>query len=143
MGEIFKRRIWCAWFIIQIKEIKTQSQNPVAFLNQRGHVCGDDVDLIDGRPVGSIRVSFGYYSKVEDADAVLELIEEHFVDASVEHAEGQPRAAVNLEQIVLYPIKSCGAMRVSSWKLSSAGLEMDRQFLVMRGRKVVTQKLLR
>ena len=125
------------------KRSRLKARNPVAFLNQRGHVCGDDVDLIDGRPVGSIRVSFGYYSKVEDADAVLKLIEEHFIDASVEDVEGHPTVAVHLEQIVLYPIKSCGAMRVSTWKLNSAGLEMDRQFLVMRGRKAVTQKHLR
>ena len=93
--------------------------------------------------MGSIRVSFGYYSKLEDADAVLELIEEHFVDVSIEDAKDHPRRVPILEQIVLYPVKSCGAMRVSSWKLSSAGLDMDRQFLIMRGRKAVTQKQLR
>lgn len=80
---------------------------------------------------------------MEDADAVLELIEDHFVDASGEVAEGHPRLSVILEQIVLYPIKSCGAMRADTWKLTSAGLEMDRQFVVMRGRKAVTQKQLR
>ena len=80
---------------------------------------------------------------MEDADAVLDLIEEHFIDASSEDAQGHPRMVLSLDQIVLYPIKSCGAMRVDSWKLSSAGLEMDRQFLIMRGRKAVTQKQLR
>ena len=80
---------------------------------------------------------------MEDADAVLELIEEHFIDVSVEDAKDHPRGVALLEQIVLYPVKSCGAMRVSSWKLSSAGLDMDRQFLIMRGRKAVTQKQLR
>lgn len=28
----------------------------------RGHLCGDHVDLIDGRPTGCLRVSFGYAS---------------------------------------------------------------------------------
>lgn len=74
---------------------------------------------------------------------MLELIVEHFIDVSVEDAKDHPRGVALLEQIVLYPVKSCGAMRVSSWKLSSAGLDMDRQFLIMRGRKAVTQKQLR
>ncbi|KAL6081937.1 hypothetical protein STEG23_002191, partial [Scotinomys teguina] len=41
---------------------------------QAGHVCGDDVDIIDGRPTGSVRVSFGYMSTLEDAQAFLRLI---------------------------------------------------------------------
>ena len=30
--------------------------------HKAGHVCGDDVDIVNGKPTGSIRVSFGYYS---------------------------------------------------------------------------------
>lgn len=41
---------------------------------QAGHVCGDDVDIIDGRPTGSVRVSFGYMSTLEDAQAFLRFI---------------------------------------------------------------------
>uniref|UniRef100_A0A8D0H6U7 Molybdenum cofactor sulfurase n=1 Tax=Sphenodon punctatus TaxID=8508 RepID=A0A8D0H6U7_SPHPU len=41
---------------------------------QAGHVCGDDVDLIDGCPTGSVRISFGYMSAFEDAQAFLKFI---------------------------------------------------------------------
>ncbi|KAM5305334.1 molybdenum cofactor sulfurase isoform 2-T2 [Glossophaga mutica] len=41
---------------------------------QAGHVCGDDVDLVDGQPTGSVRVSFGYMSTLEDAQAFLKFI---------------------------------------------------------------------
>ncbi|KFP80852.1 Molybdenum cofactor sulfurase, partial [Apaloderma vittatum] len=41
---------------------------------QAGHVCGDDIDLIDGRPTGSVRISFGYMSSFEDAQAFLKFI---------------------------------------------------------------------
>jgi molybdenum cofactor sulfurtransferase len=34
----------------------------VAANHAAGHVCGDNVDLIDGKPTGSIRISFGYFS---------------------------------------------------------------------------------
>uniref|UniRef100_A0A8C6Z1L9 Molybdenum cofactor sulfurase n=1 Tax=Nothoprocta perdicaria TaxID=30464 RepID=A0A8C6Z1L9_NOTPE len=41
---------------------------------QAGHVCGDDVDVIDGRPTGSVRISFGYMSTFEDAQSFLKFI---------------------------------------------------------------------
>ncbi|XP_014396073.1 PREDICTED: molybdenum cofactor sulfurase, partial [Myotis brandtii] len=41
---------------------------------QAGHVCGDDVDLVDGQPTGSVRISFGYMSTLEDAQAFLKFI---------------------------------------------------------------------
>ncbi|XP_021566797.1 molybdenum cofactor sulfurase [Carlito syrichta] len=41
---------------------------------QAGHVCGDDIDLIDGQPTGSVRISFGYMSTLEDAQAFLRFI---------------------------------------------------------------------
>ncbi|XP_005372873.2 PREDICTED: molybdenum cofactor sulfurase [Chinchilla lanigera] len=41
---------------------------------EAGHVCGDNVDLIDGQPTGSVRISFGYMSTFEDAQAFLRFI---------------------------------------------------------------------
>ncbi|XP_060103805.1 molybdenum cofactor sulfurase isoform X2 [Heteronotia binoei] len=41
---------------------------------QAGHVCGDDIDVIDGRPTGSVRISFGYMSTFEDAQTFLKFI---------------------------------------------------------------------
>ncbi|WVZ03488.1 hypothetical protein V8G54_024294 [Vigna mungo] len=34
---------------------------------EAGHVCWDDHDIINGKPVGAVRVSFGYMSTYEDA----------------------------------------------------------------------------
>ncbi|NXI47277.1 MOCOS sulfurase, partial [Galbula dea] len=41
---------------------------------QAGHVCGDDIDLVDGQPTGSVRISFGYMSSFEDAQTFLKFI---------------------------------------------------------------------
>ncbi|NXR16038.1 MOCOS sulfurase, partial [Semnornis frantzii] len=41
---------------------------------QAGHVCGDDIDLVDGHPTGSVRISFGYMSSFEDAQTFLSFI---------------------------------------------------------------------
>ncbi|NWJ04266.1 MOCOS sulfurase, partial [Crypturellus undulatus] len=41
---------------------------------QAGHMCGDDVDLVDGHPTGSVRISFGYMSTFEDAQTFLKFV---------------------------------------------------------------------
>ncbi|RZF34799.1 hypothetical protein LSTR_LSTR007851 [Laodelphax striatellus] len=46
---------------------------------KQGHVCGDDQDLVDGLPTGSVRVSFGPYSRISDADVLIKMIEDCFV----------------------------------------------------------------
>ncbi|KAK7077079.1 hypothetical protein SK128_012878 [Halocaridina rubra] len=46
---------------------------------EAGHICGDDYDLVDGFPTGSVRISFGYMSTYEDADKLLNIIVSCFV----------------------------------------------------------------
>ncbi|XP_066535339.1 molybdenum cofactor sulfurase [Hoplias malabaricus] len=47
---------------------------------QAGHVCGDNIDLVEGRPTGSIRISFGYMSTFEDCQSFLKFVVNCFVD---------------------------------------------------------------
>jgi len=47
---------------------------------RRGHVCWDKHDLIDGKPTGAVRVSFGYMSTIEDAAALVRMISQYFVE---------------------------------------------------------------
>ncbi|XP_072020767.1 LOW QUALITY PROTEIN: molybdenum cofactor sulfurase-like [Amphiura filiformis] len=49
---------------------------------QAGHVCGDDMDIINGQPTGSISISFGYMSTKQDADHFLQFIQDCFVKRS-------------------------------------------------------------
>ncbi|CAH1186804.1 unnamed protein product [Phyllotreta striolata] len=155
-----------------------------------GHVCGDQRDLIDGQPTGTVRISFGYMSTKEDADKFLNLIENCFVSKPIvrkipdnygtiqqnyrelfhgindktnnnepnsiiktipaiknpsirEENIYQPGNAVaTLQQIILYPIKSCGAFSVShSWKVTKKGLKFDREWMVVNAAGVcLTQK---
>jgi hypothetical protein len=48
---------------------------------EAGHVCWDDRDVVDGRPTGAVRVSYGYMSTYEDARAVIEFIRDYFVES--------------------------------------------------------------
>ena len=50
---------------------------------QAGHVCGDNLDLINGQPTGAIRVSFGYMSTLEDAQTCLRVLTDCFLENSI------------------------------------------------------------
>lgn len=45
----------------------------------RGHVCWDEHDLIDGRPTGLVRVSLGWMSTWEDVAAFVSFALKHFM----------------------------------------------------------------
>ena len=45
-----------------------------------GHVCGDDIDLIEGKPTGSVRISFGYMSNFADANTFLNFLHDCFLE---------------------------------------------------------------
>ncbi|KAK3257812.1 Molybdenum cofactor sulfurase, partial [Cymbomonas tetramitiformis] len=44
-----------------------------------GHTCWDDNDLLDGRPTGALRASFGYMSTLADLEALLVVIVDFYV----------------------------------------------------------------
>ena len=43
-------------------------------------MCGDSVDLIENKPTGSVRISFGFSSTLDDAQYFLRFIYECFLD---------------------------------------------------------------
>jgi len=47
---------------------------------QAGYTCGGAADLINGRPTGAIRISFGYMSTIEDVRTVLLMLTKCFID---------------------------------------------------------------
>ena len=52
----------------------------MTLLFQLGHRCGDAVDIIDGRPTGAVRVSFGYMSTFDDVKKLVDFIKECFCE---------------------------------------------------------------
>jgi molybdenum cofactor sulfurtransferase len=153
-----------------------------------GHVCGDQHDLVDGCPTGSVRISFGYMSTKKDADQLLEMIDNCFVSKPAirripqrysvwrekyqnyfvtknnqpintdakksqecnnnsslsvrDHFINNRNSEGVLQQIVLYPIKSCGGFTVlDKWPITSTGLKYDRQWMLINTSGVcITQK---
>jgi len=45
-------------------------------------VCGDDRDVINGKPVGSVRASLGAMSTIDDVLALIDFVKTYFVETS-------------------------------------------------------------
>ncbi|KAL0269311.1 UNVERIFIED_CONTAM: hypothetical protein PYX00_007094 [Menopon gallinae] len=116
---------------------------------EAGHVCGDTKDIISGRPTGSIRISFGYMTTSKNIDLLIQVLKDSFLETipsqittyndSDGYTNGYSR--ITLKKIWTYPIKSCGAMEVESWRLNDKGLEYDREWMIVEETGVcLTQK---
>lgn len=42
-------------------------------------MCGDAMDIVDGHPTGSVRISFGYMSTMKDARIFIDFITNTFL----------------------------------------------------------------
>ena len=115
------------------------SKEDVARFVAQGKVCGDARCVLDGKPTGAVRVSFGYMSTRRDADALVAFLAEYFLDATPApagaagdacaraappaasaapaaalspdcgEAQGAEELAGEVVEVYVYPIKSCGA----------------------------------
>ncbi|XP_037126696.1 molybdenum cofactor sulfurase [Syngnathus acus] len=72
---------------------------------QAGHVCGDTMDMVDGQPTGSVRVSFGYTSTFDDCQKFLSFVVDCFVNKppTVDQArlEGLKAASISIEETTI------------------------------------------
>ncbi|KAJ2456274.1 hypothetical protein EV183_000201 [Coemansia sp. RSA 2336] len=116
-----------------------------------GFVCGDDNDLLDGKPVGALRVSFGAMTSIRDIDTFITFLNRQFCNhkLSTPSAISKPvsplagnatlqsprTCSVEVDKVVVYPIKSCHGWTVpanTSWPVTQCGLKYDRSFVIMR-----------
>ncbi|KAF7103954.1 hypothetical protein CFC21_104885 [Triticum aestivum] len=120
---------------------------------EAGHVCWDDNDVINGKPTGAVRISFGYISTYQDA----EFLQSSFMSKPITLNNGRTLHMntlnlldnqsqkvvpdVRLKSIIIYPVKSCQGFSVQSWPLAAGGLKYDREWLLQgSGGEILTQK---
>ncbi|KAJ2989117.1 hypothetical protein NUW58_g3632 [Xylaria curta] len=106
-----------------------------------GFRCGNDNDIINGKPTGVIRVSLGPMSILPDVDKFIAFISEFYREdcepASVARknpvAEGDT-SDLFVDAITVYPIKSCGGFSVPAgtpWAVRPEGLAWDREWCLV------------
>lgn len=108
-----------------------------------GQRCGDEHDIMDGKPTGGIRVSLGAMSTIHDVGEFLNFIEEFYVEKTDSRAkEGPLRTGMPsnrsggfyIKQLAVYPIKSCGSHVVPEgvpWPVKPEGLAWDREWCLV------------
>lgn len=115
----------------------------------KGHTCGDEMDVIDDRATGAIRISLGAMSASTDIDRWVRFIKDYFVIEAQEWSSmrGFDHDAQNvaLQRVDVYPIKSCRGYSVpygERWNVMPYGLEFDRQWAIVGddGNQVLSQK---
>jgi molybdenum cofactor sulfurtransferase len=100
------------------------------------HVCGDHIDIINDKPTGAIRASFGKDSIWEDLDSLVTFLENNFVNEGMHTASPTCAPSVSevaLSELYIFPIKSCSAQRVPQWRMhvDSGRLAFDREFALV------------
>ncbi|KAI7818532.1 pyridoxal phosphate-dependent transferase [Gamsiella multidivaricata] len=116
---------------------------------EAGHVCWDDTDILNGKPTGSIRISLGAMSTVDDVLAFIAFLEEYFIDNSDPDAivqsldligekgeipDSSSSDPVQVDSVIIYPIKSCRGYKIPrgrSWPLAPHGLLYDREWMLV------------
>jgi molybdenum cofactor sulfurtransferase len=108
-----------------------------------GFRCGNENDLVDGKPTGTIRVSLGAMSSVRDVAALMTMLRDFFADASPETSSIVPeptenrvsrQAGFTIESLTVFPIKSCAAFNIDpdiSWEVGPRGLAWDREWCLV------------
>lgn len=114
-----------------------------------GKRCGNEADILEGKPTGVIRLSLGAMSSLEDITAFVQFVEEFFVN---HRSAPEPISSVystnpifRVETVTIYPIKSCGGWEIPSrraWDINPEGLAWDREWcLIHQGtRAALSQK---
>lgn len=115
-----------------------------------GARCGNDNDIIGGKSTGVIRVSLGAMSDAQDVKTFVDFIAEFFVETQPNPARSvalsmPTPAKYFIEELTVYPIKSCGGWSVPStvlWDIRPEGLAWDREWCLVQGgtRAALSQK---
>jgi molybdenum cofactor sulfurtransferase len=103
-----------------------------------GQRCGDEYDIMQGKPTGALRVSFGAMSSWRDLVTFLGFVKDFYVDKGPVITPVSLNAGVNnrfyVESLCVYPIKSCGSFKVPQgmpWKVKPEGLAWDREWCLI------------
>lgn len=96
--------------------------------------CSLTASIMEGRHVGSVRVSFGYQSTKEDVDRLSEFFESHFCEKETQKIV--PSESYKLKHMIIHPVKGLQGFEVvldentPHWKLVATGLQYDSTWAI-------------
>ena len=107
-----------------------------------GYRCGSDNDIMNGKPTGTIRVSLGAMSSLQDVTSFLNFLKEYYVDTplAMDLIAQRSRSITSrsnhfiVESLVVFPIKSCAGFKIppdTQWEVGLKGLAWDREWCLV------------
>lgn len=110
-----------------------------------GLKCGDDNDILNGKPTGVVRVSFGAMSNMRDGENLVDFIKQFFVQVCqvppspplsplLTTPAAENSTSFYVQSLSVYPIKSCGAFNIPPgipWEVRPEGLSWDREWCLV------------
>lgn len=110
-----------------------------------GMRCGDDLDVISGKPTGVIRVSLGAMSTPRDVATFVDFMKKHWVDSCQSLALtlplGWPQSLSEqlsfVQSLRVFPIEGCSGWDVpsnSAWEIKQHGLAWEHEWCLVRPR---------
>jgi selenocysteine lyase/cysteine desulfurase/uncharacterized protein YcbX len=115
------------------------------------HVCADGLDVIEGKPLGAVRFSLGYFSKESDVDEIVAFINRNFArrvlprpmrdlsntcvwcaaPACVCVAERSAQTQTDVTMLYVYPVKGVFGLEVDQWPVTRSGFLLDREWMIL------------
>ena len=110
-----------------------------------GMRCGDDLDVISGKPTGVVRVSLGAMSNLRDVETFIDFMEKNWVENCqpliTTPTLGWPQSMSEQQTFVqglkVFPIEGCAGWEVpitSGWEIKRHGLAWDHEWCLVRPR---------
>lgn len=106
-----------------------------------GQRCGDENDVMQGKPTGALRLSVGPMTSSRDIDRFVSFITEFYAEqtllptfSDVQLLAGTEADRYYVESLCVYPIKSCSGFTVPpgvAWKVRPEGLAWDREWCIV------------
>lgn len=90
--------------------------------------CSLTASIINGKHVGSIRISFGYVSNQQDVDQLISFFENHYVEKEPTHVE--PQESYKLAKAFIHPIKGCQGVEITTptYRIVNTGFQYDEKW---------------
>lgn len=98
----------------------------VAIQNQNRGKCVSNLCAIGGKPIGTIRISFGVTTTLHDVDRLLDLLSKQFLNGGPCPPPPPLVTPLKIEKMYVFPVMGTYGFEVDKWTVSDNGLIYDR-----------------
>jgi len=111
----------------------------IAEENEKGGKCVSNLCDINGKPVGTVRISFGPTSRESDIHKLIGIIKYYFIDNGPRPALGEVQVPMLVTKLFVFPIQGALGFETNEWVLEPHGLKYDRNWVLVDANGIVAR----